>query len=74
MYILNHLYQVHLSLLMCQATLFSAHSDLGIGGLQFGQPFSTGINGAGHYGMPMLCCYCIPLLIERIFQCATIAL
>lgn len=37
-----------------------AHSDLGIGGLQFGgQPLSTGINGAGQYGMPMLSYYCL---------------
>lgn len=40
---------------MCQPTLFSAHSASGMGGLQFArQPFSTGTNGAGKYGMSML--------------------
>lgn len=39
---------------MSQPTLFSALSDLGIGGLQFGgQPHSAGMNGAGHYGMTL---------------------
>lgn len=52
-----------------------AHSNLGIGGLQFGgQPLSTGTNGAGQYGRPMLSYYCIPLLTECIFHYVTEAL
>lgn len=46
----------HFSFLLTD--LLSAHSDLGIGGLQFGgQPLNTGINGASPYGMFMLCYY-----------------
>lgn len=47
-------------LIICVATSvnlcsLTVHSDLGIGGLQFGgQPLSAGTNGAGHYGMLLL--------------------
>lgn len=54
---------------LCSLT---AHSDLGIGGLQFGgQQFSAGVNGAGQYGWSLLCCCCIPPLTENTFQRVT---